>query len=121
MVDYASDLEWLETPHGVLFVLDTEGSRPRVVRDAVHTLPMVGDRWRAEGKPFEAYVTGVVDVPAVLEELERTNAHLDEVGRTNRFQPATHRLAVSAPVHPQQAVVTRPRRHHILRWSRRGA
>ncbi|MGC4110879.1 MAG: hypothetical protein QM747_10740 [Nocardioides sp.] len=119
LLDYASDLEWFESPHGVLIVLDAARARAKVALLAASTLPTLGDRWRAQGKPFEAYVTGVADVPAMLDELELRNAHLDEFGRTSRAQPDTHRLAVSAP--PQAARVSPPKRHPILRWSRRGA
>ncbi|HEX3930882.1 MAG TPA: hypothetical protein VHW64_09270 [Nocardioides sp.] len=119
MVDYASDLEWFESPQGVLLVVDAEGARAKVVLAAASTLPPIGDRWRAQGKPFEAFLRGVVDVAAVLGELERRNAHLDEFGRTSRFQPDTHRLAVSAPA--GSGTLTDPRPHPILRWSRRGA
>lgn len=119
MIDYASDLEWLESPHGVLLVVDATGARAKVVLVAASALLPVGDRWRAQGKPFEAFVTGVADVGPLLEELERENAHLDEFGRTSRVQSSTHRLRVSAP--PQPQAVTAPRRRPILRWSRRGA
>lgn len=119
MIDYASDLEWLESPHGLLLVVDAQGARDKVALMAARAMAPVGDRWRAAGKPFEAYLVAIADVRGVLDELEQVNEELDEFGRTHPIQSGTARLAVSAA--PQPQAVTAPRRHPIRQWSRRGA
>jgi hypothetical protein len=39
------------------------------------------DRWRSQDAPFEAFLVGVADVPAVTGVLEQKNVGLDEFGR----------------------------------------
>jgi len=85
VISLMSDLEWMPSPAGYLFLADgLDESATEVVRKMADILPFILDRWRSGGQSFVAVLASDSSRGIVRAAVSASNAELDDFGARPR-------------------------------------